>query len=177
MRKRPTTNRRPQGKRPTKTTPEDTKTTTTRTNNKTTRTKGTKQRNSPPTRNRLTKTKKQKRHKTEKPEKPKRKNEKKLPHIKSIKKKKRYFSFFFYINALVEVSCSFEVWLVGLEVWAYNSFLDLCALFFGGVFLGFFGLVVGCVSLSLFSGSLVSVVGLLPCGFWFLLFLNVVSLL
>jgi hypothetical protein len=115
-------NQTTQGKKPTKTTPENTETTTTRENQTATRTRGTKQRNRPPTRNRNTKPEKQKGHKTEKPEKPKRKNETKKPHIKSIKKKKRYFSFFFYINALVGFWCSFEFWLVGLEVWAYKSF-------------------------------------------------------
>ena len=103
MRRRRTKPQTKQGKRPTKTTPEDTETTTTRTNNKTTRTRGTKQRNTPPTRNRNTKPEKQKGHKTEKPKKPKRKNETKNPHIKSIKKKKRYFSFFFFILMLLWV--------------------------------------------------------------------------
>lgn len=123
MRRRRTKPQTKQGKRPTKTTPENTKTTPTRTNNQTTRTKGTKQRNTPPTRNRNTKPEKQKGHKTEKPEKPERKNETKKPHIKSIKKKRDTSLFFFYIYALVVFWCSFEFWLVGLEVWAYKKLL------------------------------------------------------
>lgn len=178
MRRRRTKPQTKQGKRPTKTTPQDTETTTTRTNNKTTRTRGTKQRNTPPTRNRNTKPEKQKGHKTEKPKKPERKNETKNPHIKSIKKNGRYFSHFFYINALVGFWCSFEFWLVGLEVWAYKKLLwiwvpcSLVACSLVPLVLLLFGRLCRC-----FRVFMVSFVGLLPLIVWFFLLLNVVFLL
>ena len=69
--------------------------------------------------------------------------------------------------------CSFEFWLVGLEVWAYNSFSGFGFLVLWCKFLGFSGRVVGWLSLALFLCFLSAFVSFMSFVSWLLLLLPI----